>query len=110
MTKQTEQMLKDWLRLVLFNMEEGTQRMYKDVLSMRYSGPRGISQLDEILLEMDITEFHCIFLARMVLVTVPIAAQLRHRQVFYKRVWKKTEDSNGDLDELRYLACSEYWT
>jgi len=96
-------LVKDWRRLVLFDLQEGVRCMYADLYRLR--GRRDFATIDMALAALPVDEFPNCFLIGLLTITASMAMQLAKREGLYKRVHEKLNSSTALLG----LACEEGW-
>jgi hypothetical protein len=96
-------LVKDWRRLVLFDLEEGMRLMYSDVYRLRER--RCFEVVDVALASLPVDEFPNAFLIGLLTITASMSRQLAERQGFYQRCYEKMNSSVA----LIGLACEEGW-
>jgi hypothetical protein len=96
--------MREWQRVILLDLEAGVRLLRRDALLMRYSGPKGVNELDRMIGEVDVEATPNAALVCLLTTTAVVANQLRNREMFYKQV----RDKMGEAP-LEGLACEEAW-
>ena len=86
--------IKNWMRLVVFDLTEGIREMSRNVQALRYRHRE--DRLNFLLDQIDVTCFPERFLIALLIATAPAALQLKARDSLIARIKAKLINNHNE--------------